>query len=705
MTALEEIKIIRNIGIIAHIDAGKTTTTERILYYTGRNYKMGEVHEGTATMDWMIQEQERGITITSAATTCSWRSFEINIIDTPGHVDFTAEVERSLRVLDGAVVIFCAVAGVQPQSETVWRQANKYHVPRIAFVNKMDRPGANFSRVVKQIKERLGSRPVPIVLPIGAEEKFSGFIDLVEMNAHVWAETADSDKGSKFQICPIPEELLGKAKELRGSLLETLSSYNDEILEALLDDKEVPVSLVKKVLREVTVKGTVVPVLCGSAFKNKGVQAILDAVVDYLPSPLDVPPIKGFHPRTNAPLELPPDPAAPFSALVFKIATDPHVGKLAFLRVYSGSISSGTQIFNSTRGEKERLGRILQLHANQRQDITMAKTGRIVGAVGLKKIATGDTLTSQPELIVLEKITFPDTVISVAIEPATQADFNKLAIVLNSLQEEDPTFKVKVDSETGETIIAGMGELHLDIIVDRITREFGVKAHVGKPQVSYKEGIIGTARGEYKHVKQTGGHGQYGHVVLEVQPIHRGKGFDFVNKLVGGSIPTQYVKSVEQGVKDAMNDGFLAGFPVVDVKVTLLDGSYHDVDSSDIAFKIAAFNAMKDGLSKAHPVILEPVMKVEIETPEGYMGDVIGNMQARRGKIINVEMREEIRVIDCQTPLSEMFGYATQLRSLSQGRATYTMEVLCYDELPENLAEKALGRNFRRPPALQVAAG
>ncbi|MBF0409894.1 MAG: elongation factor G [Candidatus Riflebacteria bacterium] len=703
MTALEEMKKIRNIGIIAHIDAGKTTTTERILYYTGRSYKMGEVHEGTATMDWMIQEQERGITITSASTTCFWNNFEINIIDTPGHVDFTAEVERSLRVLDGGVVVFCAVAGVQPQSETVWRQANKYCVPRIAFVNKMDRPGANFERVVSQIKERLGSCPVAIVMPIGSEEKFTGFCDLVEMNAHIWSASADSDKGVKFEVTTIPEDIIDEAKELRNSLLETLSSYNDEILERLLDEREVSIALIKKALREATVHGKIVPVLCGSAFKNKGVQAILDAVCDYLPSPLDVKAVKGFNPRSGEPIEIEPDPDAPFSALVFKIATDPHVGKLAYLRVYSGTISSGTTIYNTTRGEKERLGRILLLHANQRQDIPSARAGRIVGVVGLKKISTGETLTSQPDLVILERISFPETVISVAIEPATQGDLSKLAIVLQALQEEDPTFKVRTDSETGECLISGMGELHLEIIIDRVVREFGVKASVGKPQVSYREGIRNKGRGECRHVKQTGGHGQYGHVILEVEPVVRGCGYEFINKVVGGEIPGQYIKSIEQGVKNAMNDGILAGYPVSDVKVTLLGGSYHNVDSSDIAFKIAAFNAMKDAMTKASPVILEPIMKVEIETPDAYMGDIIGNMQSRRGKVINVEMREDIRVVDCHAPLSEMFGYSTHIRSLSQGRATFTMEVFCYDELPDNLAEKALGRWIRRPTQ-QLAA-
>ncbi|MBF0500097.1 MAG: elongation factor G [Candidatus Riflebacteria bacterium] len=704
MKPREELQKVRNIGIIAHIDAGKTTTTERILFYTGRNYKMGEVHDGTATMDWMIQEQERGITITSAATRCSWGGCDINIIDTPGHVDFTAEVERSLRVLDGGVVVFCAVGGVQPQSETVWRQANKYGIPRMAFINKMDRVGANFERVVTQIKERLGSRPVPIVLPIGAEEHFQGFIDLVEMKAHIWPEGPGNEKGVKFEILPIPAEMQAAAQEARNQLLEALSAYNDEIIEKYLDDQEISNDIVRSTLREATLKGKIVPVLCGSAFKNKGVQAILDGVVAYLPSPIDIPPARGFDLKTGDPIDIPADPKGPFCAIVFKIVTDPHVGKLAYLRVYSGTLAAGSSVMNTTRGTRERLGRLLQMHANQRQDLKEIHAGDIVASVGLKKVGTGDTLTSEDGQLVLEKIKFPETVIAVAIEPKTQADMAKLSITLNSLMEEDPTFKVKTDSDTGETIIAGMGELHLEIIVDRIIREFGVQASVGRPQVAYKEGIRRQARGEAKHVKQSGGHGQYGHVVLTVEPLPRGGGFEFVNSLVGGTIPKEYVKSVEQGIRDALNDGALAGYPVVDVKATLLDGSYHEVDSSDIAFKIAGFMAAKDGLSKARPAILEPIMKVEVETPDQYMGDIIGNIQSRRGKVMNVETRGDMRVIDCTAPLSDMFGYSTQVRSLSQGRASYTMELLHYEELPDNLAEKVFGRKGSRGGMQQLAA-
>lgn len=702
MKTRDALKKIRNIGIIAHIDAGKTTTTERILFYTGRNYKLGEVHEGTATMDWMIQEQERGITITAAATKCHWGGCDINIIDTPGHVDFTAEVERSLRVLDGGVVVFCGVGGVQPQSETVWRQANKYHVPRIAFINKMDRVGANFERVVDQIKERLGSRPVPIVLPIGAENRFQGFIDLVEMVAHIWPEK-DEERGMKFNLEPIPSDLQNAAQEARNQLLENLSAYNDEILEKYLEDQPIPAELIRSTLREATIKNKLVPVLCGSAFKNKGVQAILDSVVSYLPSPLDIPSVNGFDTKTGEPVEIATDPNGPFTALVFKIATDPHVGKLAYLRVYSGRLNSGSTVYNATRGARERLGRLLQMHANQRQDLESIQAGDIVATVGMKKISTGETLTSEGAQIILEKISFPEPVISIAIEPKTQADMAKLSITLQSLQDEDPTFKVRSDTETGETIISGMGELHLEIIVDRIIREFGVQANVGRPQVAYKEGIRTRARGECRYVKQTGGHGQYGHVVLTLEPLPRATGFEFVNSAIGGVIPKEYIKSVERGVIDALNDGAIAGYPVVDVKATLLDGSYHDVDSSDIAFKIAAFQATKDALAKAKPVILEPYMKVEVETPEQYMGDVIGNMQSRRGKVVNLEMRGDLRVVDCHAPLADMFGYSTQLRSLSQGRACFTMELLHYDEAPQSVIEKILGR-FGGRSVLQLAA-
>ncbi|RCK78476.1 MAG: Translation elongation factor G [Candidatus Ozemobacter sibiricus] len=705
MNARDAMKKIRNIGIIAHIDAGKTTTTERILFYTGRNYKMGEVHEGTATMDWMIQEQERGITITSAATKCHWLDCDINIIDTPGHVDFTAEVERSLRVLDGAVVVFCGVAGVQPQSETVWRQADKYGVPRLAFINKMDRVGACFKRSVQQIKERLRARPVPVNIPIGAEDRFRGHIDLVEMQACLWPADGDDDLGATFERGPIPAELQAEAQEARDFLLETLSAYNDEILEKYLEDQPIEAAVIRQTLRDATIKGKIVPVLAGAAFKNKGVQALLDAIAWYLPSPLDVPPVQGHHPKTQALIERTPDPQGPFTALVFKIATDPHVGKLVYIRVYSGTMKTGGQIFNVGRGSKERLGRLLQMHANQRQEIDKIQAGDIVAVVGLKKVATGDTLTDEDHPILLEAIRFPDTVISVAIEAANQAELAKLSQVLNALMEEDPTFRATIDEETGQTIISGMGELHLEVIVDRITRDFGVKATVGRPQVAYKEGIRAAARGEARHVKQTGGHGQYGHVIVQVEPLPRGKGFEFVDATKGNDIPRPFIKAIEQGARDALNDGVLAGYPVVDVKVTLLGGSSHEVDSSDLAFRIAAFEAVKDALLKASPVLLEPYMKVEIETPEQYMGDIIGNMQARRGKVVQVEMRNDIRIIDCQAPLSDMFGYSTQLRSLSQGRACFTMEVLHYDEVPDSVSEKILGGFGFRKPTPQAAAG
>jgi len=704
MPALEAIRKIRNIGIIAHIDAGKTTTSERILYYTGKNYKMGEVHDGTATMDWMIQEQERGITITSAATKCHWAGCDINIIDTPGHVDFTAEVERSLRVLDSAVVVFCGVAGVQPQTETVWRQADKYGVPRLAFINKMDRVGASYTRTIQQIKERLRSRPVPINIPIGAEEKFIGHVDLINMKASVWSDEKGTDLGTRFLEVEIPADLKSEAQKARDFLLETLSAYNDEILQKYLDDQPIAPELVRSVIREATLKGKMVPVLAGSAFKNKGVQALLDAVVWYLPSPLDILPAKGHHSKTGAEIQLKTDPKGPFVALVFKIASDPHVGKLAYIRVYSGTMKSGGQVLNVSRGGRDRLGRLLQMHANQRQELEMIRAGDIVAVVGLKKVGTGDTLATEDFPILLEQIKFPETVISVAIEANTQGDLAKLSNVLNILMDEDPTFRASVDQDTGETIIAGMGELHLEIIVDRILREFGVKATVGKPQVAYKEGIKVPANGEARHVKQSGGHGQYGHVILTVEPLPRGKGVEFVDHVKDGTIPRQYIKSVEQGVRDALNDGVLAGFPVVDVQITLLGGSYHEVDSSDIAFKIAGFQAAKDGLLKAHPVLLEPYMRVEVETPDQYMGDIIGNMSSRRGKVLQVEMRPEIRLIECQAPLSDMFGYSTQLRSLSQGRACFTMEVLHYDEVPASVAEKIFGIYGVKKPSKQAEA-
>ncbi len=705
MNANQIISRIRNIGIVAHIDAGKTTTTERILYYTGKAYKMGEVHEGTAVMDWMIQEQERGITITSAATKCHWGECDINIIDTPGHVDFTAEVERSLRVLDGAVVVFCAVAGVQPQSETVWRQANKYRVPRIAFVNKMDRIGANFERVVTQINERLQSKPLPIVMPIGAEDRFAGHVDLVTMQAHLWSLDNDKSLGAEFSKSEIPAELAEKAHEARTHMLETLSTFNDELLEMLLEEQDVPETLVRKILREATVKSQVVPILCGSAFKNKGVQDLLDSIVAYLPSPLDIPAAIGYKRETHEEVQIAADPDAPFAALAFKVATDPHVGKLVYLRVYSGCLESGKVVYNLNReSRKERIGRLLQMHANQRQDIPKAQAGDIVAAVGMKNVGTGETLSTDPDYVTFEKITFPETVISVAIEPKTQADLSKLTEVLTALMDEDPTFKAKIDPDTGETLISGMGELHLDVIVDRITREFGVHASVGKPQVAYKEGITAVGRGESRYERQIGNKGQFAHVVLEVKPLERAKGFRFENRARVEEIPAKFVSSVETGCQDAMNDGILAGFPVTDVDVVVTGGTFSETDSNDIAFKIAAYEAMKVALRAAKPVLLEPFMKVEIETPEQYMGDIIGNMNSRRGKVINMEMRDDIRIIECHSPLSDMFGYSTQLRSLSQGRASFAMELLHYDEVPKSVTERILGVfGYSHPPQHMIA--
>lgn len=706
MTPQDAIRKIRNIGIVAHIDAGKTTTTERILFYTGKAYKMGEVHEGTAVMDWMVQEQERGITITSAATKCHWLDCDINIIDTPGHVDFTAEVERSLRVLDGAVVVFCAVAGVQPQSETVWRQANRYKVPRVAFVNKMDRIGASFERVVQQIGERLCSKPLPIVMPIGSEESFSGHVDLITMMAHIWDESCQKKLGAEFKKVEIPSELQEQAKQARDAMIETISAYNDEILELYLEEKDVPAALISKTIREATVQNKVVPVLCGSAFKNKGVQDLLDSIVEYLPSPLDIPPMKAYKLENHEEVEILADPAAPFAALVFKIATDAHVGKIAYLRIYSGTIESGKVVYNINRdGRKERIGRLLQMHANQRQDLPKAQAGDIVAAVGLKNVATGETLACEPGRPTLEKITFPETVISVAIEPKTQGDLARLTEVLEALMNEDPTFKAKIDPDTGETLISGMGELHLEVIVDRILREFGVKASVGKPQVAYKEGISARGKGEALYEKQIGGKNQFAHVVVEVEPLARGKGFQFVNQVSLAALPAVFVKAIEKGCQDSMNDGILAGFPVVDVAVRLTGGTFRETESNDVAFKIAAYEAMKSAMRNAKAVLLEPFMKVEIETPDQYMGDIIGNMNSRRGKVINMEMRDDIRIIDCHAPLSDMFGYSTQLRSLSQGRATFTMELLHYDEVPKVVTERILGVFGYSQPPQQMMAG
>jgi elongation factor G len=706
MNARDEMRKIRNIGIVAHIDAGKTTTTERILYYTGKAYKMGEVHEGTAVMDWMIQEQERGITITSAATKCNWLDSDINIIDTPGHVDFTAEVERSLRVLDGAVVVFCAVAGVQPQSETVWRQANHYKVPRIAFVNKMDRVGANFKRVVKQISERLNSKPLPIAIPVGSEDSFLGHVDLVTMQAHLWNLQDDKSLGAEFIKGDIPAEMLEEAKAAREHMLETLSGFNDEILELFLEEKEISEDFIRKNIRNATIANQVVPVMCGSAFKNKGVQDLLDSIISYLPSPLDIPPAIGYRQGSEEAVKIETDPEKEFAALAFKVASDTHVGKLVYLRIYSGTLESGKVVYNISRdGKKERIGRLLQMHANQRQDLQKVRAGDIVAAVGMKNVATGETLSTDKQHATFEKISFPETVISVAIEPRTQADLSKLTDVLQALMDEDPTFRANIDPDTGETLISGMGELHLEVIVDRIIREFGVKASVGKPQVAYKEGITDSGKGESVYDRQIGNKNQFAKVIVSVKPLERGNGFAFKNRCSPEQIPAQYIKAVESGCRDAMNDGILAGFPMVDVDVELLGGAFSESDSNEIAFKIAAYEATKSAFRAANPVLLEPYMKVEIETPEQYMGDIIGNMNSRRGKVINMEMRDDIRVVECHSPLSDMFGYSTQLRSLSQGRATFTMELLHYDEVPKNVTERILGVfGYGQPPQHMIAS-
>jgi elongation factor G len=674
----------RNIGIMAHIDAGKTTTTERVLYYTGVTYKIGEVHEGTAVMDWMPQEQERGITITSAATTCSWNNHRINIIDTPGHVDFTIEVERSLRVLDGAVAVFDSVAGVEPQSETVWRQANKYGVPRIAFFNKMDRVGADFFMAVDSMVEKLGARPVPIHIPIGQEEKFRGPIDLVTMKAYIFE---DETLGAKFIEDEIPAEYVAQAKEYRDKMIEAISDVDDTIMEKYLAGEEITVQEIKKALRKGTLDLKINPVICGSAFKNKGVQMLLDAVVDYLPSPIDIPPVIGKKPSDGTEVARRPQDDEPFAALAFKIMTDPYVGQLVFARVYSGVLSSGSYVYNSTKDAKERVGRLLQMHANKREEIKEVRAGDIAAIVGLKQTLTGDTLCEENNPIILELMEFPEPVISVAIEPKTKADQERLSISLSKLAQEDPSFRVSFNEETGQTIISGMGELHLEIITDRLMREFKVGANVGKPQVAYKEAIKNSVKVEGKFVRQSGGRGQYGHVWITMDPLERGTGFEFVNKVVGGSIPREYVPAVEKGVKEAMEGGVLAGYPVVDVRVTVIDGSYHEVDSSEMAFKIAGSMAFKDGAKKAQLALLEPVMNVEDVTPEEYMGDVIGDLNSRRGKIQSMEKRGKTQVIKATVPLSEMFGYATDLRSKTQGRATYTMQFSHYEEVPKSIME------------------
>ncbi len=682
----EELKILkttRNIGIVAHIDAGKTTTTERVLYYTGKTYKIGEVHEGTAVMDFMIQEQERGITITSACTTTFWRNHRINIIDTPGHVDFTIEVERSLRVLDGAVVIFCAVGGVEPQSETVWRQADKYRVPRITFVNKMDRLGANFYRVLEEMKARLGANPLPLQIPYGAEESFVGVIDLIEMKAIVWEEET---LGAKFHDEEIPAHLRDQAEEYRIMMLEKLADVNDEIMEKYLEGQEISPDEIRKAIREATCQLKLVPVLCGSAFKNKGVQPLLDAIVDYLPSPLDIPPVKGINPNTGEVEERHTDPSAPLSALAFKIMTDPFVGTLTFLRIYSGRIETGMNVYNSTKRKKERIGRLVRMHANQREEITGAAAGDIIAALGLRVTTTGDTLCDEANPIELEKLEIPEPVISVAVEPKTKADQEKLSLALQKISLEDPSFRVSINHETGQTLIWGMGELHLEIIVDRLIREFKVGVNVGRPEVAYKETITASAEAEGKYIRQTGGRGQYGHVKLIVEP-NPGKGVEFVSEIVGGVIPKEFIPSVEKGVREAAQEGVLAGYPVIDAKIRLIDGSYHEVDSSDLAFAIAGSMGFKEACKRANPVLLEPIMKVEVVLPEEYLGEVLGDLSSRRGRVEGMDMRGNVRVIRAFVPLGEMFGYATTLRSLTQGRGTFTMQFDHYEKVPAHLAE------------------
>ncbi len=673
---------------MAHIDAGKTTTTERVLYYTGVSYKMGEVHEGTAVMDWMVQEQERGITITSAATTCFWKDHKINIIDTPGHVDFTIEVERSLRVLDGAIAVFDAVAGVEPQSETVWRQANKYNVPRIAFMNKMDRVGADFFMSVNSMVDRLGASPVPVQIPIGKEAGFRGPVDLVRMKAYYFE---DESRGSKFVEDEIPQDLLPVAREYRDKMVEAIADYDENIMEKYLSGEPIQEEEIKRSLRKATIEMKITPVICGSAFKNKGVQHLLDAVVDYLPSPLDIPPVKGMDIETGEEKERKAKDDEPFSALAFKIMTDPFVGQLTFIRVYSGTLKSGSYVYNPKKGTRERIGRILKMHANKREEIKEVYAGDIAAVVGLRAM-TGDTLCSENHPIMLEAMEFPEPVISVAIEPKTKVDEEKLSMSLGKLAQEDPSFKVSTDDETGQTIISGMGELHLEIIVDRLMREFKVDANVGKPQVAYRETIRSKVKAEGKYIRQTGGRGQYGHVYLELEPQEQGKGFKFENKIVGGVVPREYISAVEKGVKEALESGALAGYPVVDVKVALFDGSYHEVDSSEMAFKIAGSMAFKEGTKKGRPVLLEPVMSVEVVVHEEYMGDVIGDLNSRRGKIQRMQMRGKAQVIGALVPLSQMFGYATDLRSKTQGRATYTMQFSHYEEVPKNISDEIIAK-------------
>jgi elongation factor G len=680
---------VRNIGIMAHIDAGKTTTTERILYYTGKTYKIGEVHEGAAVMDWMVQEQERGITITSAATTCKWRDTWINIIDTPGHVDFTVEVERSLRVLDGAVAVFDAVAGVEPQTETVWRQANKYNVPRMCFINKMDRVGADFFRCVDMIKDRLEATVALTQLPVGSESDFRGIIDLLQMRALLWSD----GMGETFDTTDIPAELLAEAEHWRHELVDVVSQFDEVVLEKYVGEEEITAADLEKAIRAATVSGEVVPVLCGSAFKNKGVQPLLDAVVNYLPSPVDIPAVEGHDLKSGEVVERQPDDDEPFAALAFKIMSDPYVGKLTYFRVYSGKVAAGSPLLNATKDRKERVGRILQMHANHREDKEGVFAGDIVAAVGLKNTTTGDTLCDPAKPIVLERMEFPEPVISVAIEPKTKADQDKLGKALGALSEEDPTFQVRSDEETGQTIIAGMGELHLDVLVDRMTREFSVAANIGKPQVAYRETItLPVQKVEQRYIRQTGGRGQYGHVVISLEPTGPGGGYEFVDKITGGVVPREYIPAVDAGIQDAMEGGILAGYPLVDVRAVLTFGSYHDVDSSEMAFKIAGSMALKEAARRAKPVLLEPIMRVEVVTPDDYMGDVIGDLSSRRGKVEGMEQRGNAQVVRAQVPLAEMFGYATDLRSRTQGRATYTMQFDSYQQVPESIAQEIIAR-------------
>ena len=681
---------VRNIGIMAHIDAGKTTTTERILYYTGRIHKIGETHDGGAQMDWMEQEQERGITITSAATTAHWKGYRLNIIDTPGHVDFTVEVERSLRVLDGAVSLFDAKSGVEPQSETVWRQADRYHVPRIAHINKMDVTGADFFRSVKTIEDKLHGNPVPIQIPMGAEETFIGMIDLVTMEAEIYKD----DMGTEIEITEVPEEYKAQAEEWRENLIEKVSEFDEDLMMAYLEGEEVTQEAIKRAIRKGTLAVEMTPVTCGSSYKNKGVQLLLDAIIDYLPSPVDIPAIVGIDPDTEAEEDRHASDEEPFSALAFKIVTDPYVGKLSYFRVYSGTLKAGSYVFNSSKGKRERVGRILLMHANKREEVEEIYAGEIAAAVGLKDTSTGDTLCDENDQIILENMEFPEPVISVAIEPKTKASQDKMSIGLQKLAEEDPTFRTYTDEETGQTIISGMGELHLDIIVDRLLREFKVEANIGNPKVSYREGILGSADGEGKFVRQSGGRGQYGHAKIKVEPLEAGKGFEFENNIVGGAIPKEFIGPTQQGIEEAMQNGVLGGYEVLDVKVSLYDGSFHDVDSSEMAFKIAGSMALRDALSKANPVLLEPVMKVEIVTPEEYMGDVIGDINSRRGRMEGMELVAGAQIVTCYVPLAEMFGYATSLRSNTQGRANYSMLFDHYEQVPKNVSEEVLnGKN------------